>query len=409
MSFKIVALILLLSSSIIHLMADWLNIRALKPEVHPQFKDVYDEEKYKKSQEYLKSKSHFSQFQSLLSLIMIVLFIGFNGFTLIDKTISNCTSSLWWQANLFIAMFIAATTLFQIPFALYDTFVIEEKFGFNKTKVGTFLTDTLKSFLLSILIGAPLYGGLILLLDKLGDTAWIVAWVTLFFVQLLFMFLAPALIMPLFNKFTPLENGALKERIEQYAKKVGFTFQGISVMDGSKRSSKANAFFTGFGRLRKIALYDTLIEKHTEEELEAVLAHEVGHFKKHHIWQMILFSFLSTGLLFYLMGVVQNSSSMYESFGLGGVTLYLLPILFSFFMIPLNFLLGIVQMILSRKNEFEADAYAKDTSSAEALIAGLKRLSVDSLSNLEPHPMKVFLEYSHPPVLARIKALRGEQ
>lgn len=406
MNYKAIAMLLLSLSTIIPIIADILNVKALKPTVHPEFKDLFDDDRYKKSQEYLKAKTSFSIIQSLLSLVFMLFFLQVNGFSYIEIWLQSVSPSLGIQSALFLGIFILLSTLWSIPFSLYSNFVIEEKFGFNKMTGKTFTGDTLKGLFLTLLLGVPLYVGLIFLLKSLGHNAWLVAWGALFLVQLLFMFLAPAIIMPLFNKFTPLEDGELKERIDQYAHKVGFNFSGITVMDGSKRSSKANAFFTGFGKLRKIALFDTLIEKHTPQELEAILAHEVGHFKKHHIWQMILFSLFSTGILFFLMGQMQNNEAMYQSFGFSSVTFYALPFLFSFFMIPLNFLFGILQMTFSRKNEFEADAFARETSTAEALIAGLKRLSVDSLSNLEPHRFKVFLEYSHPPVLERIKALR---
>lgn len=408
MKYDSIAILLLSLSTTIPLIADWFNIKHLQKEVHPEFRDIYDADKYAKSQNYLKTQTRFSTIQSLLSFVVTVFFISLKGFSFVESFIGSISQTLWIESALFITALIVLSTIASIPFSLYHTFVIEEKFGFNKTTPAVFWGDTVKSLVLSLLLGVPLYIGLIALLNSLGDSAWIVAWIALFFIQLLFMFLAPALIMPLFNKFSPLKDGPLKEKIDSYAKKVGFKFSGISVMDGSKRSQKANAFFTGFGKLRKIALFDTLIEKHSDEELVAILAHEVGHFKKHHIWQMIFFSLCSTGALFFLMGTMQNNSEMYEAFGFSKNTLYALPVLFSFFMLPVNFLFGLIQMAISRKNEFEADAFAKETSSADELIAGLKRLSVDSLSNLEPHWLKVFLEYSHPPVLKRIEALRKE-
>lgn len=408
MTYDNVAILLLLLSTVIPLIADWLNVKHLPKDVHPEFIEWYDAEKYGKAQEYLKVQTLFSTIQSLFSFICVVLFISFKGFSLVENLITSLTDIYWIKSALFVGIIICISSIASIPFSLYHTFVIEEKFGFNRTTKAVFWGDFIKSLFLSILLGVPLYIGLIGLLGSLGELAWIVAWILLFLIQLLFMFLAPALIMPLFNTFTPLEEGSLKGKIEEYAKNVGFRFGGISVMDGSKRSQKANAFFTGFGKLRKIALFDTLIEKHSDDELVAILAHEVGHFKKMHIWQMVIFSLISTGILFFLMGKMQNSSAMYQAFGFTDTTLYALPLLFSFFMMPLNFIFGLLQMALSRKNEFEADAFAKETSSAEHLITGLKRLSVDSLSNLEPHWFKVFLEYSHPPVLKRIEALRKE-
>lgn len=407
MSYLMLAIVLIVISSTLTILADFLNMRAVKETLPVEFENEYDQQKYKKSQEYLKTTSTFSIIQNMFQTTALCLFIGLNGFSWIHSIISNTTESVAVQSGLFFVLLIVSSTLLSLPFSYYSTFVIEEKFDFNKTTKGTFWSDTVKSLVLSALIGGPLYIGLVLLLQNLGDVAWVVAWGALFFIQLLFMFLAPSLIMPLFNKFSPLEDEELKEKIAKYAQKVHFAFSDISIMDGSKRSTKANAFFTGFGKLKKIALFDTLVEKYSQEELVAILAHEVGHFKKKHIWQMILFSFVSTGILFFLMGKMMYSQEMYRDFGYETTVLYALPILFSFFAIPLNFFLGILQMAHSRKNEFEADQFAKETSSGEDLISGLKKLSVDSLSNLEPHGLKVLLSYSHPPVLKRIAALRG--
>jgi STE24 endopeptidase len=276
--------------------------------------------------------------------------------------------------------------------------------------------DLVKGLLLTTLIGGPVFAGLVWFFSRAGDLAWLYSWAGITAVQFLLIYIAPVFIMPLFNKFVPLDDGELKASISSYAEKEGFSLRGIFTMDGSKRSTKSNAYFTGFGRWRRIVLFDTLIEKHSVAELVSVLAHEVGHYKLKHIQKMLAVAVLSTGLMFFILSLFITRPGLYAAFGLemaaidGRTPVYAGLILFGFLYAPISLLLGLVQNRLSRKHEYEADAFAATTyGRPDAMIEALKKLSVDNLSNLTPHPLKVFLEYSHPPVLERIRAIRNAE
>ena len=310
---------------------------------------------------------------------------------------------------IFSAILMFGTQIIGLPFSIYRTFVIEEKFGFNKTTPKTFTIDLLKGWLISILIGFPLLALILWFFEKTGDIAWLVIWMAVTVFQFIMMYLAPVLIMPLFNKFTPLEDGELKETIEKYAKEQNFKMKGVFTMDGSKRSSKSNAFFTGFGNTRKIALFDTLIAKHSVGELLTILAHEVGHYKLGHIPKRLISSILSLGLMLFILSFFINNRGLFDAFGMEHLSIYASLVLFSFLYSPISMIIGILSNISSRKHEFQADRYAAETTKdPDNMILSLKNLSVNNLSNLTPHPLKVFLEYSHPPVLSRIRALNNE-
>jgi STE24 endopeptidase len=295
-----------------------------------------------------------------------------------------------------------------MPFGIYSTFVIEERFGFNKTTPGTFAMDRVKGILLSVLIGAPLLAGIIAFFEYGGPWAWVYAWLAVTAFSLIMQYVAPTWIMPLFNKFEPLEDSELRQSIEKYAESVNFPLQGVYVMDGSKRSSKSNAFFTGFGKNKRIALFDTLIEKHTTDELVAVLAHEIGHYKKKHIIKNMAISVLHTGIMFALLSVFLQVPALFEAFYMDQMSVYAGLLFFGLLYSPIETILGVGMQVLSRKHEFEADHFAATTiEKREAMINALKKLSKDNLSNLTPHPFYVFLNYSHPPVLQRVEAMRG--
>ena len=301
-----------------------------------------------------------------------------------------------------------ARSIISLPFSLYSTFVIEERFGFNKTTLGTWIADLLKGLLLGLILGTPILAGILAFFEYAGPLAWLYCWgaVTLF--TLVVQFIAPTWIMPLFNKFTPLEDGDLRTKIMDYARSVNFKLQNVFVMDGSKRSSKSNAFFTGFGKNKRVALFDTLIEKHSTEELVAVLAHEIGHYKKRHIVQMLVAGIVQTGVVFWLMSFFLDNPDLFGAFYMDQTSVYAGLIFFGMLFSPIEMILSIFMSVLSRKNEFEADAYAVETTnSGTEMISALKQLSRDNLSNLTPHPLYVFLNYSHPPVLQRINAIRA--
>lgn len=408
--YLITVLTLLIGFTLFHLWIHALNLKALAPEIPAEFEGVYDGEKYAKSQAYLRETTRVDLVISVIKTTALIAFILLGGFRFLYDTAVNITDTLILQGLVFAGLMMLINTLWSLPFQIHDTFVIEEKYGFNKTTPKTFVTDQLKGLLLGIIIGAPLFALLIYFFDAAGGHAWWISWTAVTLLQLFLLYIAPVVILPLFNKFEPLAEGELRSALENYAQGQGFQLSGLFKIDGSKRSTRANAYFTGFGKNRRIALYDTLIDNHSKEELVAILAHEVGHAKCKHIHKQLLIGILSTGFMFWVLSFFIQQPGLYQAFALPGtlpLPIYAGLIFFSFLYTPISTLLSILSSVLSRKFEFEADAYAvKTTDGAGALISGLKKLSVDNLSNLTPHPWLVFLEYSHPPVLQRIQAMR---
>jgi len=386
-----------------------LNLGALKPELPNEFSDVFDAQEYSKSQDYTRTGTRFGLLDDTVSLVVFLAFWWLGGFGWVDEFVrSVVTENAILQGLLFMAILYVGSTLISFPFELYDTFVIEEKFGFNKMTLGTFFGDKLKGLALAVVLGAPILALVLFLFDSFGSIAWLFGWLAVTGFSLLMVYLAPTYIMPLFNKFKPLEDGDLKAAIQEMSKKCDFPLTEVYEIDGSKRSTKANAFFTGLGKNKKIALYDTLIQNNGVGELVAVLAHEIGHFKKNHIIQSLVLSILQMGVLFFLLGRFLNNRGLFDAFSVTEVSVYGSLVFFTFLFEPLSKLLSVVMMILSRKNEFEADAYAAEvTGKPEDLVSGLKKLSKDNLANLTPHPFYVFLNYSHPPMLKRIAALNA--
>ncbi len=384
---------------------DYLNLRAQKKEIPETVAAFYDHDKYVKSLDYHRDQAKFSFLTSAFSFALSFGMLLFGGFGWLDALLRPLIENEILLALAFFGLIMIASDIISIPFQWYSTFVIEEKYGFNKTTVKTFVADKLKGYLLAAVIGGSLLALLIFSVNQIGPNFWI--WFGAFaslFILFLNVFYT-SLFLPLFNKLTPLEDGELRNAIEAFAKKVDFPLDNIFVMDGSKRSKKANAFFSGIGRQKKIVLFDTLIDNHSTEELVAVLAHEVGHFKKKHIiWGYILSVVQIVFTLFVLSLMIFNENL---SIALGGQVqaIHLNLIAFVILFSPISGITGLFSSMYSRKNEFEADAYAKETYSGKALSDALKKLSVDSLSNLHPHPLYVFFHYSHPPLLKRLKAI----
>ena len=388
------------------LFSEILNLKALRSEPPEDFKDVYDEKKYAESQEYTRVKTRFGIIESTFSLVVFLLFWFLGGFAWLDGIVRDFVDSPIWRGLLYVCLLYLGNMLLSLPFEIHDTFKIEEQFGFNKTTPKTFVLDRIKGLGLGAVIGLPILA-LILWLFETWDLAWLYAFITVTAFSLILSYVAPTWIMPIFNKFQPLEDGELKDEIHAMAKKCEFPLTEVSVMDGSKRSEKSNAFFTGFGKNKKIALFDTLIEKHSVPELVAVLAHEIGHFKKKHIIQSMILGILQTGITFYLLSLFMRNEGLFAAFGVPETSVYLSLIFFGLLYTPISKVISIFMTMLSRKNEFEADAYAADvTGEPETMVTALKKLSKDNLSNLTPHPFYVFLNYSHPPVPERIAALR---
>ena len=402
----LILMILILSIDfVIERILSFVNSRNREKKIPPELEGIYDSEKYRKSQEYQAEQERFSQITSTFSYVLIITLLLTSGFGLLDDWLREYAAFNPVRTLMFFGVLFIASDLLNTPFQIYSTFVIEEKYGFNKTTPRTFILDKIKGYLLTAFLGALLLGALIFLVMQFGSGFWIYFWIVITVFMLFMNMFYTTLIMPLFNKLVPLENGDLKAAIEKYSSKVNFPLKNIFVVDGSKRSAKANAFFSGLGKKKKIVLYDTLIENHSIEELVAVLAHEAGHFKKKHIIFSMIFGILQTGLMLYLLSLMINSSEV--SWALGGQTtaLHLNMLAFGILYSPISTLLGILSNMYSRKNEYEADEYAVSTYAKEPLQTALKKLTSDNLSNLLPHPWYVFVHYSHPTLLQRLTAM----
>ena len=384
---------------------EFINDKNWRDEIPTVMKDYYPREKYLKAKNYSREKGRISLISSTLSTVITILFLAFNGYGWLDGIITKYYDIPFLQSGLFLLILFILSDFISIPFSCYNTFVIEEKYGFNKTTVKTFVLDKIKGYLLTFIIGGGLLAASLYLVSILVNGFWLWLWIGLAILLLFINMFYADIIVPIFNKLSPLENGSLREKIEAYSKKVGYSLKNIYVIDGSKRSSKANAFFSGLGPRKTIALYDTLVEKHSEDELVAVLAHEVGHFKKKHVFTSLFLTIFQFGLMCFLLELCLKETNI--SLALGGVntSFHLGLLAFSILYSPIGTIISVLMNINSRKNEFEADEYAKSTYNGEALQLALKKLSVDSLSNLYPHPFYTFMHYSHPPLLKRLEAL----
>ncbi|SFF50903.1 M48 family metallopeptidase [Sunxiuqinia elliptica] len=388
---------------------DYLNTTKWSTSLPDEVKGIYDEEKYRKQQAYSKTNHRFGMLTSSYSFLLIVLMLFFEGFALINGWATNISTSPIWSALLFFGILFFASDLLNTPFDWYATFVIEEKYGFNKTTIKTYLADKLKGWLLGAIIGGGLLALIIFIYLKTGEWFWLYVWAVISGFSIFMAMFYSSLIVPLFNKQTPLEDGELKQAIQAFASKVGFKLDNIFVIDGSKRSTKANAYFTGLGSKKRIVLYDTLIKDMSTEELVAVLAHEIGHYKKKHIVWSLLLGIIQTGLMLFIFSLFIDSPALSEALGVKTPSFHIGLIAFGILYSPLSSLIGIGMNIFSRKNEYEADAFAASHYSGTALANALKKLSVQNLSNLRPHPAYVFVHYSHPTLLQRLSALSKVQ
>lgn len=369
-------------------------------------KDIYDEEKYVVSQKYEKSKYQFSKISSIFSFFVILLVLLFWGFGWLDSILRNFIQNDIFLTLSFFGVIVLIQTFINIPFSYYQTFVIEEKFGFNKMTKKLFFLDTIKSLLLTAIIGGIIVGFIVFLYQTFQSNFWWMTWIFLSSISLFMMMFYTSLIVPIFNKLTLLEEWALKNAIWEFWKKVGFELNNIFVIDGSTRSSKANAYFSWFGPKKTIVLFDTLIKDMTTDEIVAVLAHEIGHYKRKHTLQMLAFSFVQTGIILFLFSLLIQNISVAEALWASQSSFHIGMIAFWILFTPVSFLLWIAWSMLSRKNEYEADRYAKENFSWEFLTSGLKKLAKNNLTNLTPHPVYEFVHYSHPTVLKRIEALK---
>ena len=393
---------------------DYVNHKNWKDKIPPELEDFYNKEKYKKAKLYSISKSKIGLLSSVISFLFVISLLLFNGYGFLNQLVYSDSLNLFLpfeintsfaRSGVFFLILFILNSLISTPFSYYNTFIIEEKYGFNKTSKSTFFLDIIKSTILSILIGGFLLFAALYLYDNINEGFWLWLWIGLSLLMVFINMFYADLIVPIFNKLTPLNNVELRKKIENYSKDVGYLLKNIYVIDGSKRSTKANAFFSGLGPRKTIALYDTLIEKHTENELVAVLAHEVGHFKKKHVLSGLLMSVMQIGIMAFFFELCLKLPEI--SIALGGLdtNFHLGLIGFSIIFSPISMISSILMNYVSRKNEFEADAYAKETFNGEDLSLALKKLSVDSLSNIYPHPLYVFFHYSHPPLIQRLRAL----
>jgi STE24 endopeptidase len=384
-----------------------LNAKHFKDELPLELQDVYDEDEYKKSQAYKATNDRFSNITSAFSLILTLAFFYFDGFEYVDNIARSYSSNNIVIALIFFGIIMLASDIITTPFAYYQTFVIEEKFGFNKTTVKTFILDKIKGWLMLIIVGGGILSLILWFYEATGNDFWLYAWALVTVFSVFMNMFYSKLIVPLFNKQTPLEEGELRSKIAAYAKTVGFKLDKIFVIDGSKRSTRANAYFSGFGSEKRVTLYDTLVNDLDDEEIVAVLAHEVGHYKRKHIIFNLFASILLTGLTLYILSLLISNPLLSNALGVEIPSFHIGLIAFGLLYSPISEITGLIMNYLSRKFEYQADNYAKETYAGEPLITSLKKLSKNSLSNLTPHPAYVFMHYSHPTLLERIKNLRS--
>ena len=384
---------------------DYLNAKNRSARLPDELKGIYDEEKYKKSVEYDQVNNRFELITSTLNFILVMLMLFLGGFAFVDNVAGDLSQNTIFRGLIFFGMLGLASDIIHTPFSIYDTFVIEQKFGFNKTTPKLFIFDKIKGWLLTLIIGGGLGYVIFWFYYKTTDMFWIYAWALMSAFMIFFVMFYSNLIVPLFYKQELLEEGELKEAIRQFAEKVGFKLDNVYRIDGSKRSTKANAYFTGLGSKKRIVLYDTLIKELTTNEIVAVLAHEIGHYKRKHTLQGIIISIVQTGITFFLISLFLKIPALSQALGVMQPSFHIGIIAFGILYTPFSLIIGLAMNILSRKNEYEADAFASQNFEAEHLINALKKLSVNNLSNLTPHPTYVFFHYSHPTLLQRINAL----
>ncbi len=401
-----VIITILLISFIVDQILDYVNAKHFNDPIPQALQDVYDEEAYKKSQAYKKTKYKFGVISSTFSLLITLLFFFLDGFEWVDSIARSYADNNILIALIFFGVIMIGADIVSLPFSYYNTFVIEERFGFNKTTLKTFILDKIKGWVLMALLGGLLLAAIVWFYEKAGQNFWLYAWIVITVFTVFMNLFYSKLIVPLFNKQTPLQEGSLKEAIKEYANKVGFTLNNIFVIDGSKRSTKANAYFSGFGKEKRVTLYDTLLNDLEEDEIVAVLAHEVGHYKKNHIIYNLIASVLLTGIMLYLLAIFVNSPTLSLALGVSIPSFHVALIAFGILYSPISELTGLAMNYLSRKFEYQADNYAKETYKAAPLISALKKLSKNSLSNLTPHKAYVFVHYSHPTLWQRIKNLK---
>ena len=402
-----IILIALVIDFAIGLVSTILNLRSLQTKPPDTLADIYDDTEYKTSQEYTLVQSKFGLLTGSIKLVLLLVFWFAGGFNYIDELVLEFGWNDIWSGVAFIGIISIALLILNIPLSLYSTFVIEERFGFNKTTYKTYILDTIKSIVLSLVIGLPCLIAILYFFEYTGDYSWLYVWIFISITSLVISIIGPIWIMPIFNKFTPLEAGELRDAIVEYAKMVDFKFNNIYVIDGSKRSAHSNAFFTGFGKTKRIALFDTLIDQLDTKEIVSVIAHEVGHSKKKHVLLGISMGIIHTGILLFTLSLMLESEMLFDAFFMKNTSIYASIVFFGFLFTPIEMVVSLFMQSISRRNEHEADYWAVSTTTNEInLISGLKKLAQKNLSNLSPHPLYVTLNYSHPPLSRRIESIK---
>ncbi len=404
-SFLILLIVVIILNFLKDVFLDYLNSKNFDNKIPKIISDVYNREKYLKSQEYKKSQYEFSKYSKIYSLIVVLCFFYFDGFLILDTFCRELFDNSILISLTFFGIIFFGNEVLSLPFSIFFTFVIEEKFGFNKTTIKTYISDRLKSWILTILFGGGILSFIIFQEQLIGENFWIVAWMFVTAITILLNGFYAQIIVPLFNTQSKLEDGELRTEIEKYSKKVGFNLSNIFVIDGSKRSSKANAYFSGFGKQKRITLFDTLIDKLNKKQIVAVIAHEIGHYKKNHIIFNLFFSIIQTGIMLYILSLFIYMPIFSEALGIDNHSFHIGLITFSILFTPISEISSLIFNLFSRKFEYEADEFAKKTYDGKYLIEALKVLSKDSLSNLTPHPKYVWWHYSHPTLLQRVVRL----
>jgi len=401
-----ITIAILLLDFIVDQVLDAVNAKHFEDKLPAELEDVYDDKEYERSQAYKKTRYKFGILTSSFSLILTLAFFFFGGFAWVDTIAKSITDHQILITLIFFGIIMIGSDILTTPFSYYSTFVIEEKFGFNKTSKKTFFLDKIKGWLMMAVLGGGILALIIWFYQFAGDNFWIYAWALITVFSVFINMFYSKLIVPLFNKQTPLEEGSLRTKIEAYAKTVGFTLDKIFIIDGSKRSTKANAYFSGFGSEKRITLFDTLVNDLEEDEIVAVLAHEVGHYKKKHIIFNLFAGIITTGFTLWLLSLFVSSPLLSQALGVNEVSFHIGLIAFGILYSPISEITGLIMNLFSRKFEYQADNYAKETFGSAPLISSLKKLSSNSLSNLTPHKAYVFFHYSHPTLLQRIKNLK---
>jgi len=404
-SILVLITLIIVFSFLVEQVLAFLNYTRMKDPIPELLSNVYEKERYQKSQEYNRVNYKLSLVRETINFLVILLVLWMGGFAVADAIIAKITDSAVLQGLLFFGLLGLASGMLSLPFGIYHTFVIEEKYGFNRTTPATFILDLFKGLLMATVLGGGLLAAIIALYLATGSLFWIVAWSMMTAFMVLITFFYSSVIVPLFNKQKPLEDGLLRDSIAAFASKAGFNLAGIFVIDGSKRSTKSNAYFSGFGPQKRVVLFDTLIHDHSTDELVAILAHEIGHYKLHHIIKGILAGIIQNGIMFWLFSLMVGNPLLSQALGASKPAFHLALLAFGLLYSPVSQVTGLVMNIFSRKHEYQADAFAATRFNAVSLLTGLKKLAGNNLSNLTPHPFYVFVNYSHPPLLQRVEAL----